>query len=753
MRLLFVTAGYLPGDRGGTELHAHMLAQALVRLGNEVAVFCREADGTRPDYAERADRVDGIPVFRINYNFRDAGTFDFIHRNRRIEDVFVRVLRRVQPDLVHVHHLTCLSTGILDRVSERNIPLVMTLHDFWMVCPRGQRLRAELDICEELDRVRCAPCLSRLWPRYDISANGLLDLDRQVRRRLGRCDLLIAPSQFHRARMLEFGLEADRFAVVEHGLELEKLYGARRGRSRIEQIGYVGSVIPSKGVHILVEAFNQLGRKELRLQIHGETLNFHGDTGYGGRLRQLALPALDVRFHGPYDLDALPAILHDLDLLVVPSLWWESFCLTIREAFVGGIPVVASDIGAMAEAFRDGRGGVHFRAGDTGDLQRVLAELVDEPRRYRALIDTVPRVRSIDDCARETAEHYGRIHAAKIRIRVPTPECRAGSRRRGGSSPYATVFIPTWNGGAQFARVLDKVMRQETSFDYEVLVIDSGSADGTAELVRAYPSIRLIPIRSSEFNHGLTRNQAVQEARGEVVVLLTQDAEPLDEHWLQRLVSNLNDDRVAGAYCHQVPRADCNPFQRDRLEGWTQASGDPCVKGPVDPAEFERMHPFDRYRLIAFDNVASCVRKSVMERFPFERRQFGEDVAWAKQVVLAGYQLVNDPGAVVIHSHNRSMLYEFKRVYLDHQNLHDLVDLHTVPRLWMVASFSIRGLMHLWRVVWRDDRGFLYRLSWMLKVPFYSFTQNLAQYLGAKSAHWKHKGRFEGLDRWMRRAV
>jgi rhamnosyltransferase len=315
------------------------------------------------------------------------------------------------------------------------------------------------------------------------------------------------------------------------------------------------------------------------------------------------------------------------------------------------------------------------------------------------------------------------------------------------------VFIPTWNGGPVFERVLDRVLAQRASFPFEVLVIDSGSKDGTVDAVRRRPAVRLIEIPNSEFNHGLTRNRAVREARGEVVALLTQDAEPLDEDWLERLVSNFDDPEVAGAYCHQIPRPDCNPFQRDRLKGWTRETGAPLVKHLPDPSRLAGMHPFERYRLIAFDDVASCVRKSVMLTIPFEKRQFGEDIAWAKQAILAGWKIVNDPRAVVIHSHDSPVMYEFRRVFLDHQNIHDLVGLHTIPRWWMVPLFSVKAFLHLTPVVWRDDRGFFYKLWWTLKTPLYAFTQNLAQYLGAKSVAWKRENRFEWFDRRMRRGV
>src|SRR5262249_20994115 len=194
----------------GMEVHAHALATELLRLGHQPSAFCREGDPRRPEVSRRAWSVDGIPVVGLNYNFEDAVEFSFIHRNPRIEEAFVEELLRVRPDVVHVHHLTCLSTGILDRVAERGIPLVMTLHDFWMACGRGQRIREELEVCEDLDRERCAPCLRALWPQYDITPDRLRFVDGEIRARLLRCDALISPSRFHGGRMLELGLDPER---------------------------------------------------------------------------------------------------------------------------------------------------------------------------------------------------------------------------------------------------------------------------------------------------------------------------------------------------------------------------------------------------------------------------------------------------------------------------------------------------------------------------------------------------------------
>ena len=752
MKILFVGASYPPLGRGGTEAHMQDLARALAAEGHRVSVFCRRWDPSQPEFAVATERVDGVSVHRVNFGFTGVSSLPELLDVPSLDERFVSVLDAEDVDLVHVHHLTGLSFGILDRVSERGLPLVMTLHDHWCACFRGQRITPELRVCEDLDRSRCAPCLQALWPHFGIDEETLHHSDAEILRRLGLCDLLLTPSEFHRVKMVEFGLPGERIRVIPHGLDHDRIPPREPRKVPPSRIGFIGSLIPSKGVQVLLEAFALLGRDDLELHLHGEAVEFHGDGGYLDRLKAQIPAASSVTIHGAYDREELPRILNGLDIVVVPSLWWESFCLTIREALLGGVPPLASDLGAMHEALAPLGEDLLFRPGDAQDLCYKIDALLGDPERYARLTRLRGEVRSLGVMASDTLAAYREI-AGDPDLRREESRRLEELKRRGNEKPYVTVFVPTWNGGPLFERVLDRILEQSCDFDYEVLCIDSGSEDGTVEVIGKRPRVRLIQIPNSEFNHGATRNRAIREAQGEIVALLTQDAMPIDEHWLQSLVDNFDDPQVAGAYCHQLPRENCNPFQRDRLKGWTQGEGRAIHKRLRDPGSWETLAPFDRLHLIAFDDVASCVRKSVMAEVPFAKRQFGEDVDWGKRAILAGHTLVMDPRSVVIHSHNNPIFYEFKRVYLDHQNLHDLVGLHTVPTPWLVARCSTHLLFRLMGQVWRDDRPLGYRLGWLLKTPLYAFTQNFAQYLGAKSASRRGMFPWTRIDRWLRRGV
>lgn len=324
-----------------------------------------------------------------------------------------------------------------------------------------------------------------------------------------------------------------------------------------------------------------------------------------------------------------------------------------------------------------------------------------------------------------------------------------------GSAPAVTLFIPTWNAGPAFPEVFELMRTQRLDRPFEILVIDSGSTDGTAEFLRSQP-VRLIQIPQSEFNHGLTRNHGVREARGEIVVLVTQDARPADDQWMQRLVDCYGDARVAGAYSRQIPRADASPFIRDRLAQWAATAATPRVQSIAGADALAALPPLERLARIAFDNVSASVRRSVALEIPFRRRQFGEDLDWGHRVLLAGYHLVYEPRSCVIHSHERSIWSELKRIYLDHQNLHRLLGVHTVPRPRDVLQCTVAGTWHLLGVVARDPSlSPASRLRWGARALPFSLAQNLAQFLGARSVARLDDGSalYRAVDRVLRRGI
>jgi rhamnosyltransferase len=304
-----------------------------------------------------------------------------------------------------------------------------------------------------------------------------------------------------------------------------------------------------------------------------------------------------------------------------------------------------------------------------------------------------------------------------------------------------SVVIPTWNAGARFVRVLDALDAQDVHGGLELVVVDSTSRDGTAERARARGA-RVLSIPQSEFGHGRTRNYAIARTSGAVVLLLTQDAVPLDAGYARALVSAFADARVEGAYARQFPRADCDPILAERLRRWsaarTQRSVASLGDGDAEAARrsFAALAPLARLEACAFDNVASAVRRTSWQRHPFPERRFGEDVAWAREIQLAGGAIAFEPDARVEHSHRISIRREFKRLYCDHRNLYELFGLRNVPS-WSAVRSGARFQIGVYReLLAAQELAASARLFWRLYSIPYAWAETAAQFLGARS-HWK----------------
>jgi len=432
MKVAMVVHGFVPEATGGVELRCYYLARELAKE-HQVAVFTRTGDASKEDYELSSETIDGIDVARVHYNFGDCREFRDIYVNDRMEGVFADWLDRFEPDVVHIHHLTCLTTTIPALLARRGIPCVMSLHDFWLSCPRGQIIRTDLNICDPIDRRKCLPCLEDLWPHFPWPSRGLFDrllgrerdltpileYERHVREVLATPDRLFAPCDFHRRQFIGLGAPQDRIQTMAYGFDQALFKGVadRRQPSERVRIGYIGSVIPTKGVHVLVDAFAGIDPARATLDIYGEIPSFHGDTSYVRDMERKVEAHEGIRIHGRYENRDLPDILAKIDVLVVPSIWYETFSITIREGFLAGIPVVASRLGAMGEAFEDGVSGLYFRAGDADDLREKLRSLIDDPDLRRRLVEAPKRVKSIGDNAREIADIYAGLIREKAAAR------------------------------------------------------------------------------------------------------------------------------------------------------------------------------------------------------------------------------------------------------------------------------------------------------------------------------------------------
>ena len=218
-----------------------------------------------------------------------------------------------------------------------------------------------------------------------------------------------------------------------------------------------------------------------------------------------------------------------------------------------------------------------------------------------------------------------------------------------------SVVIPVKDGGLDLVRCLDGIAGQELDEEVEVVVVDSGSTDGSADVARsAGATVHEIP--AAEFGHGRTRNLGAGLARGDVLVFTSQDAVAADSAWLARLVAAARSTPdAAGAYGRQLPHPDARPPERFFLD---------FLYGPEPRVQRLAVGEELTFESTLFSNVNAAIPRSVLERFPFhDDLTMSEDQEWSRRVLREGYALVYEPRAAVNHSHAYTVRTAFRRFF------------------------------------------------------------------------------------------
>ncbi|MGE0825150.1 MAG: glycosyltransferase [Candidatus Binatia bacterium] len=238
----------------------------------------------------------------------------------------------------------------------------------------------------------------------------------KVRKALAEVDLFLSPSRFLRERFIEFGIPQEKILYKDNGFDLAQFRSVRRPPQRHQRMvfAYIGTLVEHKGVHVLIEAFNRLGLVEAELRIYGD---LHVFPDYTSQLRMLARhPA--ITFAGSFENRESSRILSGVDALVVPSLWFENSPLTIHEALLAGVPVIASQLGGMAEYVEHGRTGLLFRPGDVEDLRAQLEWIIAHPHAFTTM--PAPSYVAIDEHARDLATIYRELQSHRQRSASPS---------------------------------------------------------------------------------------------------------------------------------------------------------------------------------------------------------------------------------------------------------------------------------------------------------------------------------------------
>jgi glycosyltransferase involved in cell wall biosynthesis len=433
VKIVYLTHQYLPRHIGGTEIYTHGLAVRARQAGHSVHVITH-VDSPSPnaiDYQAFRTEHESIPVTELHYNLSCApNPARAEYDNPYTASLLRKELETIKPDLVHALHLMKLSAAALEVCYSLNLPVVLTLTDYWLICPRHTLLRWNQKLCDgpahDLDCMRClqamhgfavaenqnlpAPLLrlasrvlflfrKRLSPFW-VAIQAIRGRKNYLRKTAERADRLIALSDFQKEKFVRNGYSPRAISVLHHGLETKGLEPARSQPTEFLEIVFIGSLVYHKGPHILLKALAQRPELKVRLRLYGEAS--HADA-YVDSLNLLVAADHRVKMMGTFPVDEMGSVLKTAQVMAMPALWYENEPLVIKAAQYVGLPVLASNIGTLANTIRHGENGWLVPPGDVAAWSAALEKL--DPS---TLSLNVPdrSVKSMDENARELLAIY-----------------------------------------------------------------------------------------------------------------------------------------------------------------------------------------------------------------------------------------------------------------------------------------------------------------------------------------------------------
>lgn len=401
----------------------HSVARELLALGHEVFVFTGyPARELMPD-AKRFDKyeVDGIQIYRFHHSFVPMGgqhvVSEIEYNNHLTARYFRGLLDELQPDVVHFFHFSRLGAALVDVARELDIPAYYTPTDFWGVCPTSQLLLTDGQVCAgpSAHGGNCVKHVAQLtrWQHYSIIVkhlpNSAIDAFAVVAKarhsinfpfrqeiaalskrkpfniaRLNALQGIVSPTQLMTDVLTSNGVKSELIVQSAYGINVAGFEKFQRAypTGRPIVFGYIGTIAPHKGCHVLVDAFIKLTKSNAALKIYGNPKEF---PDYVAALHTASKGYDAIEFCGTFPNANIAEVLSGIDVLVVPSVWYENTPLVVYSALAAKCPVIASNYPGMSEVVHDGWNGLLFEPNNADALSACLARL----QRVKALLHTL----------------------------------------------------------------------------------------------------------------------------------------------------------------------------------------------------------------------------------------------------------------------------------------------------------------------------------------------------------------------------
>jgi glycosyltransferase involved in cell wall biosynthesis len=444
LKILLTVHQFFPEYFSGTEVLTFSTAKELLRCGHEVYVFTGYPAKRTLSDSEQFDQyeIEGIQVYRFHHAYAPIGEQKIVseieYNNHFVASYFASLVDKVRPDIVHYFHFSRLGAALVDVVRQRNIPAYYTPTDFWAICPTSQLLLGDGSMCGGPTQ-QGGNCVKHVasrtrWQHYSKIVHHLpdkaIDLVAVVAKsstlikfpfkqeiaalsdrkpfnvsRLNALQGIVSPTRLMTDVLTRNGVNKDLITQSAYGINVDGFDNEQRvarGGSSIT-FGYIGTLAPHKGCHILVAAFLALKQSTIQLKIYGNPKDF---PEYVAGLVKITSGAANIEFCGTFPNSQIAEVLAGIDALVVPSVWYENTPLVVYSALAAKCPVIASNFPGMSEVIRADWNGLLFKPGDSNSLSQTLQRLLQEPTLLNELSENCMRPKSIATYVEELLTLY-----------------------------------------------------------------------------------------------------------------------------------------------------------------------------------------------------------------------------------------------------------------------------------------------------------------------------------------------------------
>jgi glycosyltransferase involved in cell wall biosynthesis len=387
MKILYLVHQFYPDWHSGTEKIILNNAAMMQNSGKKVKIITYSFRD-ESFYDKRIGNIllkeiifRGIPVLNIRHK-KIPNDIHISLQSKELAKAAEEILLSEAPDVVHVGHPMRV-TELVRILEPLQIPCLITLTDFFLICPKFTLITSKNSLCTGPEGGDV--CL-KLCPEF--SRNFLIRRLETAKDILVKAKKIIGLSNFI-AGIYKKELADLEISVVNPGLKYSTLKKNEKTYKKGDEITfcYAGSLNHHKGVHIAIDAFKQVPSAKALLKIYGSG----SDKFYIQKLQSMAADDRRIEFCGVYEENQISEVFNTVDAVIVPSIWYETYQLVLHEALASDIPVIASDVGLMAEKITDNVTGFLFNTGDTEHLRSVLEKVIKNPETLNDLKKNISR--------------------------------------------------------------------------------------------------------------------------------------------------------------------------------------------------------------------------------------------------------------------------------------------------------------------------------------------------------------------------